>query len=121
SGVLTITDDGPGSPRTVQLAGLSQANFQLSYDLPQPISNGTDSVQIIVHVNTRPNGPSPVGSVALSCTGAAVSCRFNPPQVAADALTPWSTLTVTGLSGFRGDVLPFAVTGASNGQTDSLP
>jgi uncharacterized protein (TIGR03437 family) len=122
SGVLTIVDNGPGSPRTVRLSGQGLTNFALSNGGgPGPLAKGTDSAQFTILPSPVPGAPNPTGEIALSCSGIApAACSFSPPTVDF-AVNGQSTLTVSGLRAVSGYSFSFSVTGALNGQTYTLP
>jgi len=120
SGTLTITDDGPGSPRTVALNGMGQADFTLrSSSNTFATVRGTDSLILNIYSNSD-GGPGLSGNIALSCSGATPAvCTFLPtsiPVVAGSA-----DVTISGLSAANRDPFNFSVLGTLGGQTFTLP
>jgi hypothetical protein len=117
TGTLTITDNGPGSPRNIALNGTGQPDFGMSVSSSSAtVMRGSDSAQFTISLSA-PSG-SPVESVALSCTGlAAATCNFNPPAMYVNGGT--GTLTVSGLSSFSGNSLSFSVVATALSQTIS--
>ena len=117
-GVLTIVDDGPGSPRQVLLNGTGSADYSFYLWLHEgaPLK-GTDAVTYDVSVDGVAGAAWPGGTVQLSCSGAAPAvCSFNPPSV---TINSGSVLTVSNLSAVSGDLLTFSVVGAMGTQTAS--
>lgn len=118
SGTLTISDDGPGSPRNIALNGTGQPDFGLSVS-PSSVTlmRGTDSVQFTISPSATSGSPVLGVPVALSCTGIApATCTFSAPSA---TINFNSTLTVSGLSSLPGDSLNFSVVGTALGQTVS--
>ena len=122
SGALTISDDGPGSPRTVSLNGLGLTDFGLSSEAnPGPLAKGTASTQFTIYVATIPGAPTPAGEIQLNCAGVApAACSFAPATIDYSG-NGQSTLTVSGLSAVAGYSLSFSVVGTLAGQTYNLP
>lgn len=121
-GTLTITDDGPGSPRQIALNATGVPDFTLSDDvaLKEPPVKGTNSNGYSVYVNGA-TGYTLGGNVSLSCSGAsAVTCSFNPASVLIGSPTG-SDLALSNLTSVSGDTLSFNVVGTFNGQTATLP
>ena len=90
AGTLTITDDGPGSPRQIQLNGTGSPDFTLTANPQQttPLA-GTGSIGYIVNVQPAAGIGAPSGNVGLSCTGATpATCSFSP---ASAPIGSWSS------------------------------
>jgi hypothetical protein len=120
-GTLTITDDGPGSPRIIALSAFASASFSLS-DNPQQngqLIKGATAVNYFVNINGVSFTPQPTGSVQLACSSnGALTCVFNPPSVPIG--TP-SVLTVGNLGAINGDSFSLTLTGTLGTQAASLP
>jgi hypothetical protein len=121
SGTLTISDDGPGSPRTISLNGTGLADFELGTgESSVPVVRGTDSAQFGIDATAVPAAPVLPGDIALSCTAVSnATCTFNPASI--PTVGGNSTLTVSGLSSVGADALNFSAVGALSDQTYSLP
>jgi hypothetical protein len=120
-GTLTITDNGPGSPRSIALIGSGSASFSLSENPQQngQLVKGAASVSYFVNINGVINTPLPTGSVQLACSGnGAVTCVFNPPSISIG--TP-SVLTIGNLAAVSGDSLTLTIIGTLGAQSASLP
>jgi hypothetical protein len=118
SGTLTITDDGPGSPRTIALNGAGQPDFGMSVS-PSSVTlmRGTDSVQFTISLSATSGSPVLGVPVALSCTGIApATCNFSAPSATVNLN---DTLTVSGISSVSGNSLNFSVVATALGQTIS--
>jgi Cep192 domain 4/Beta-propeller repeat len=113
SGTLTITDDGPGSPRVVALNGTGGAPFtlnvtpQFSGDLLVPVSSVkyTVSVPAIAGLSPLP------GSVQVRCIRATAACTLDTSTISFNGQT---TLTLTpqdGNASFFGDQYHFDLIG----------
>lgn len=117
TGWLTITDNAPGSPQAVPLAGTGVVAFSLATS-PGAVTvmKGTNSVSFSVSAS------SPfafAGAIGLGCSGnGPANCTFNPASVASGAS---STLTVSGLSALPAYSLTLMVTGTSGSQSASIP
>jgi len=122
SGALTISDNGPGSPRTVSLHGLGLMDFGLSSGAnPGPLPKGTASTQFTIYSTMIAGAPMPAGEIQLTCAGVApAACSFAPATIDYSG-SGQSTLTVTGLSAIAGYSLSFSVVGTLAGQTYTLP
>lgn len=118
-GTLTITDNGPGSPRTIALNGTALPSYALSAQLASGVNPVAGTTSVSFSVSAQPTGAGGVsGNVALSCSGS-VTCSFSPASVSVGSTT--STLTVSNLSAGSGDSVTFSVIGNLNGQNFSLP
>lgn len=129
TGALTITDDAPGSPRTITLSGFGAADFTLQgspSDLtvgPASLGPGNSAyVEITADGWAPQNNPGPI---SLSCQGEApLTCSFAPdtiyvPGIAGDTTT--SSLYVGNLTAIPGQTVKFTVTGTAGVQTFNLP
>ncbi len=119
TGTVTITDDGPGSPRQIALTGTGLADFSLFVGGPQPnpLFAGTSSATYSVTVLGVGGTTTPTGDVALTCTNVApATCTFNPATLSS-APGQYSTLTVGNLSAIGDKPLSFGVTGTLDSQT----
>ena len=118
-GTLTITDSGPGSPRTVALNGFAGAPFTLTAT-PQfsgVLFKGAKSVNYLVSVPAVA-GVSPLpGEVNLSCFG--VTCISKP--VAINGQTILTVTPIAGESAFDAGQISFTLKGTYLGQAVSLP
>jgi hypothetical protein len=120
-GTLTITDDGPGSPRIIALSAFASASFSLSENPQQngQLIKGATAVNYFVNINGVSFTPQPTGSVQLACSSnGALTCVFNPPSVPIG--TP-SVLTVGNLAAINGDSFSLTLTGTMGTQAASLP
>lgn len=115
-GLLTIVDDGPGSPRQVVLNGTGAADYGFNLWLHNGFPlKGTDSVTYDVNLMGVPGAAWTGGSVQLSCTGVSPAlCSFNPSTI---TMTSGSVLTVSNLSAVPGDLLTFTIVGTMGTQT----
>jgi hypothetical protein len=119
-GMVTIQDDGPGSPRQVPLYGVALADFLVSANTQQagPFSKGMASIGYFVNVQNALSGPPPGGNVQLACSGVTTTtCTFNPPSV---PIGGQSILTLGDLASLSGDNLSFTIVGTLGSQTASL-
>ncbi len=122
TGALTITDDGPGSPRTIALNGTGAADFQLTGGVDTTIAPSA-SVTFPVTAQWAPDAPyTGPGAITLACQGEApLTCNFSPATVnlstTVDIAT--STLTLGNLSTLAGKTGKFTVTGTASGETAS--
>jgi hypothetical protein len=97
SGVLTITDNAPNSPQTLQLTG-SGVDFTLGPDgsTSVTISNGQSAVFPLL-LTSAANIP---GTVTFACTGmpANATCNVTPASVALGNTTTVSVTVLTGVT-----------------------
>jgi hypothetical protein len=121
SGILAVSDDGPGSPRIITLNATGLADFKLETGASSVTAlKGTETVQFGIGATQIPAAPVPSGDIALSCAGVApATCTFNPASIPIVAGS--STLSVSGLSAVAGNILNFSAVGTLSGQTYSLP
>jgi Beta-propeller repeat/Cep192 domain 4/HYDIN/CFA65/VesB-like, Ig-like domain len=123
TGSVTINDDGPGSPRIVQLNGDGIADFALELGASSGVAGG----QAQYTIYASPVYGAPVGSdtsnIDLSCVGVApATCSFSNSPIAVNGAVPNnSTLTVGNLSAVSSTSLSFSVVGTLGTQTYSLP
>lgn len=122
SATLTISDDGPGSPRTVSLNGLGLTDFALSSgNNPGPLAKGTASAQFTIYAASVSGVGIPAGEVQLSCDGVSPAiCSFAPATIDYSG-NGQSTLIVSGLSAVAGYSFAFSVVGTLGSQTYKLP
>jgi Abnormal spindle-like microcephaly-assoc'd, ASPM-SPD-2-Hydin/Beta-propeller repeat len=122
-GTLTITDDGPGSPRTVALHGMGVADFRLNPQgpSPNPVLTG-ENAQYTVYVETPYGAPLLSGNINLTCADVSPAvCSFNPSAATVIGSTSSSILTVSNLAAVAGGRLNFSVVGTLGNQTDAKP
>lgn len=97
SGLLTITDNAPGSPQTLQLSG-SGVDFTLGPDgsTSVTITNGQSAVFPLL-LTSSANIP---GTVTLNCTAVPVNatCNVTPASVALGNTTTISMTILTGVT-----------------------
>lgn len=120
NGMITIQDDGPGSPRLIPLNGVALADFLVSANTQEggPFLKGSASIGYFVNVQEVLNGSGPAGNVQLSCTGeGAATCIFNPTSV---SIGGQSILTVGNLASLSGDSLSFTIVGTLGTQTSTI-
>jgi Beta-propeller repeat/Cep192 domain 4 len=123
TGSVTINDDGPGSPRIVQLIGEGIADFTLELGSSSGVAGG--QVQYTIYANSVYGAP--VGTdtldINLSCSGVApATCSFSNNPIAINGSSPHTTtLTVSNLSAVGATSLSFSVVGTQVTQTYSLP
>ena len=94
SGVLTVSDNAPGSPHTLNLTGIG-SDFSLTTSTPsQTVTPGSAGTY---HLTITPLGGSFPGSVALTCSGlpANATCGLSPNSVALAGNPGKATLTIT--------------------------
>ena len=93
-GAITISDDAPGSPRTINLSGAGQ-DFSIRPSVTlQTISAGSAAAYVLF--------VTPLGgfhtNVSLTCTGvpSAAACRISPASLTLDGTEPvQATVTIT--------------------------
>ena len=123
TGSVTINDDGPGSPRIVQLRGEGIADFALELGSSSGVTGG----QAQFGIGATPVYGAPAGTdtsdIGLSCSGVApATCSFSNNPIAINGTAPnTTTLTVSNLSAISGTSLSFSVVGTQGTQTYSLP
>jgi hypothetical protein len=117
---VTVTDDGPGSPRQITLNGTGLGDFSLwSPTTESTLLMGGDSTTFYVNTKLTGGAPSLSDSISLSCDGAGpATCAFSPASVTVGSS---STLTVGNLTALSGTTLNFTVNGTASGQTVTLP
>ena len=123
TGSVTINDDGPGSPRIVQLRGEGIADFALELGSSSGVTGG----QAQFGIGATPVYGAPAGTdtsdIGLSCSGVApATCSFSNNPIAINGTAPnTTTLTVSNLSAVGATSLSFSVVGTQGTQTYSLP
>lgn len=122
TGALTITDDGPGSPRTIALNGTGAADFRLTGGVDTTVAPSA-SATFPVTAQWAPDAPyTGPGAITLACQGEApLTCNFSPATVNLSTTVDIaaSTLTLGNLSALAGKTAEFAVTGTASGETAS--
>ncbi len=123
TGTVTINDDGPGSPRIVQLNGEGIADFALELGASSGVAGG--QAQYTIYASPVYGAPAGTDTldINLSCSGVApAACSFsNNPIAINGTVTNTTTLTVSNLSAVSGRSLSFSVVGTQGTQTYSLP
>ena len=123
TGSVTIDDDGPGSPRIVQLNGVGIADFALELGSSPGVAGG--QAQYTIYASPVYGAPAGTDTldINLSCSGVApATCSFsNNPIAINGTVTNSTTLTVGNLSSISGASLSFTVVGTQGTQTYSLP
>jgi Beta-propeller repeat len=117
TGTLSVQDDAQSSPQTASLVGTGVTAFTLAAAPSQAtVLAGTETASFTVAA-TSPYSYS--RAIALGCdSSSTIQCAFEPPTIAPGGQ---SVLTVGDLSQPASNTLSFRVTGASEGQTASLP
>jgi hypothetical protein len=94
SGVLTISDNVPGSPQTLRLTGAGSDFSLTSSAASQIVTPGAAGTYLLT---VTPLGGSFPGSVALSCSGlpANATCGLSPSSVVLAGNPGKATLTIT--------------------------
>jgi hypothetical protein len=123
TGTLTINDDGPGSPRIVQLNGEGLADFALDLGGSTGVVGG--QAQYTIYATSVYGSPAgtDTSDIGLSCSGVApATCSFSNNPIAINGASPnYTSLTVSNLSAVSGTSLSFSVVGTQGTQTYSLP
>ncbi len=94
SGILTVNDNGAGSPQTVALSG-SGSDFSL---VASPTSDTVKAGAVATfNLTVSPTGGSFASAVTLACSGlsAQTSCSFSPATVTPGSNAAKSTLSIT--------------------------
>ncbi len=122
TGALTITDDGPGSPRTIALNGTGAADFQLTGGVDTTVAPSASATFPVTAQWAQGAPQTDPGPISLACQGEApLTCSFSP--AALDLSTTGgiatSTLTVGNLVASADKTDTFTVTGTAGGQTAS--
>jgi len=123
TGSVTINDDGPGSPRIVQLNGEGIADFALELNGSTGVVGG--QAQYTIYATSVYGAPvgTATSNIDLSCNGVGpATCSFSNNPIAINGTAPnTTTLTVSNLSAVSGTSLSFSVVGTQGTQTYSLP
>jgi Beta-propeller repeat len=94
SGVLTISDNVPGSPQTLNLTGIGLDFSLTSSTASETVTPGSAGTYLLT---VAPMGGSFTGSVALACSGlpANATCGLSPSPVILAGNPGKATLTIT--------------------------
>jgi len=125
--MVTINDNGPGSPRQIALSGFGGADFTVNAsraDALVPVLKGTNSVNYNVGLNGIAGAPIPTsGDVQLSCSGlGTATCSFNPASIPVASIISGggSVLTLGNLSSVGGATFNFTITATLGTQIASI-
>ncbi|MGH9356529.1 MAG: choice-of-anchor D domain-containing protein, partial [Terriglobia bacterium] len=117
SASLTLTDGLTGTQPSVALTGAAIADFALTASGPSstPLI-GTNSIQMTVSATALLS--SFTGAISLSCSGAGVTCTFNPAQIAPGQA---SAATINGLAAAAASSNPLTInfTGSGSNATQT--
>ena len=114
TGALSISDNAAGSPQTVSLTGIGNAEFSLtSPTAGNPVIIGATTTTYTIVAN----GPSTFnGAISLACS-AGTTCTFTANPIFVGNNT---TMTVNNLTTTMPNPYPFTLTGTSGSQTYTL-
>ena len=101
SGALTITDNAPGSPQILNLAG-TESDFSLASSVTKGSTEPGAAATYLLTVS--PLGGSFTGAVKLSCSGlpAQTTCSLSPSAVTPGASPATATVTVSTMASLAG-------------------